>query len=318
MTLFFTAILALLSVYAVGGYAIFRTACHRGKELDWSDPEAVKKTQYAPYVDILPMARQWLRQHNAKSVFIRSHDGLKLHGMLVKQENALGTMILFHGYRSNYLIEFNAVFEVYYNLGFNLLLVDQRCHRLSEGKYITFGVKESQDALSWLSWHNAQLGKLPVYLCGLSMGASTVQYAAGTPLPENVRGITADCGFTSPYDILCHVVGQRIGGFAKAMMPAVELWARLLAGFSLTECSTDKALSSCRVPVLMIHGTADDFVPCHMSQTGFDACKSEKELHLVAGAGHGVSFLHDRERLEQALKDFFIRNLPKEGQNELR
>lgn len=307
-----TALCALGLMYLLGGYILFYKACARGRELDWEDPVAVSKTQYAPYVEVLPMARQWLKEHGAESVFMQNREGLRLHGCLVPRENAKGTVILFHGYRSNYLVEFNAILETYHRLGFRLLLVDQRCHRLSEGAWITFGVKESRDALDWLSWHNERFGLCPVFMSGLSMGSSTVQYAAGTELPENVRGITADCGFTSPYEILLHVAGKQIGIFAKLLMPAADFWAKLLAGFRLKECDTRTSLARCRVPILMIHGEADDFVPCRMSRESFAACSSEKELHTVAGAGHGVSYLHDRQRLEQALKAFFLRNLPKE------
>jgi len=134
-------------------------------------------------------------------------------------------------------------------------------------------------------------------------------FAAGESLPNNVRGITADCGFTSPYDIILHVASGMVGPWVKIMMPAVELWARLLAGFSLKECTTLQALSRSNTPFLMIHGLADTYVPSHMTQAGFDACASKKELILVAGASHGTSFLKDRPRVEKALLDFFRQNL---------
>ena len=144
------------------------------------------------------------------------------------------------------------------------------------------------------------------------MGASTVLYAAGNPLPLNVRGVTADCGFSSPYAIVRHVATKKIGPLADVIMPMVNFWARQLALFDLKECSTDKTLARCPVPVLMCHGLADDYVPSDMSQTGYDACRSEKKLLLVEGAGHGTSFLHDRERVEKELLDFFRRHNPNE------
>lgn len=311
MTLFVSILAALLVVYAQLGYMIFRIACCRGTELDWSDSNAVAKSAYKTYVDIIPMARQWLDENNAQDISVQSHDDLNLHGLWIPASQAKGTMLMFHGYRSSYLVDFAAVYELYHSLGYNILLADQRSHGKSEGKYITFGVKECRDVAVWLDWHNRSFGQIPVFLCGLSMGASTVLFAAGNPLPLNVRGITADCGYTSPYDIIRHVTGKQAGPFAGALMPAVNFWARQLALFDLRECSTEKALAKSPVPILLCHGLADRFVPSHMSQTGYDACRGEKELILVEKAGHGTSFLQDRQRVESALVNFIERNMPK-------
>ncbi len=78
---------------------------------------------------------------------------------------------------------------VYHDLGFNLLLVDQRAQNGSAGRYITFGVRESRDVRPWVELHNREFGPEPVFLGGVSMGATTVLMAAGGPLPENVRGL---------------------------------------------------------------------------------------------------------------------------------
>jgi len=60
---------------------------------------------------------------------------------------------------------------------------------------------------------------------------------------------------------------------------------------------------------LMVHGAADDFVPCEMSKQGFEACTGPKELLLVEGAGHGVSFLADRARYTEMVNQFLDNNL---------
>ena len=304
-------LLLLPLIYLAVGCGIFLYACFRGKDTQWMDPDSVRKTVYAPYADVIPKAHKWIMEHNPRDVYIRSHDGLKLHGIFIPAENAIGTAILFHGYRSTYLLDFSAIYRVYNGWGYNLLLVDQRSHGCSEGKFITFGVKESRDVAAWVDWHNQTLGKLPLFLCGMSMGSSTVMFAAGNPLPENVKGITADCGFTSPYDIICHVAAGTVGSrLARCLMPAVSFWSRCLGGFGLKECSTEQTLKNITVPILMIHGTADDYVPCEMTKRSFAACRGEKELVLVEGAGHGVSYLVDRERVESALSRFFRQNNP--------
>lgn len=314
MNLFLRIFFCIAFVYFLMGYLIFRYACLRGRELDWMDPEAVKRSSYKPYAEVIPMCARWIRDQGAVDICCRSHDDLILHGWWIPAQNAKATMVMFHGYRSSYLVDFSAVMELYHTRGYNILLADQRSHGRSEGKYITFGVKECRDVATWVDYHNRHYGAIPVFLCGLSMGASTVLFAAGNPLAPNVRGITADCGFTSPRDIIAHVMRGRIGFLTPVMLPAVNFWARQLALFDLRECSTERALRNCPVPILLCHGLADNFVPSSMSQRGYDACGAEKELILVEGAGHGTSFLRDRERVETALLEFIRRNLKEENQ----
>lgn len=288
------AFAAIVLLILFSGVYMFVVACRRGKEFSWLDREEMQKTPFADHADNILAADAWLREHTAEDIYIKSHDGLQLHALWVQADNPKGTVLLAHGYRSCYLLDFSLVLNVYHQIGFNLLIPDQRSHGKSEGKYITFGVKESKDMLRWLSFHNERFGNLPILLSGMSMGASTVLFMANEELPENVRGIIADCGFTSPKAILQHVFKKTVHFPAGPIIWVTDLLARIFAGFKLQEKDSRKTLADSRVPVLMIHGMEDKFVPCHMTRQGYDACTSEKQLLLVAGAGHGVSFFHDQ------------------------
>ena len=217
-----------------------------------------------------------------------------------------------HGYRSTMLVDFGLAYAFYHALGMNILVPHQRAHGESEGRYITFGVKESEDFLRWIHFHNETFGKHQMILSGMSMGASTVLFLADKELPSNVKCIIADCGFTSPWTILDKVYRSVTHLPSGPSLWAADLFARVFAGFSLTDKDTRKTLKKARLPVLMVHGLSDDFVPCDMTKQGFEACTGEKELLLVEGAGHGVSFLVDKETytkriiafLEKHLEDF--------------
>lgn len=303
---------AIPAAALAGGYLGFRYACHRMTDPDWDSREALEKTIYSEFSESLPRARQWLRDHRAQEVSVTSFDGLPLRAQWVPAERPIATILLFHGYRSHHLQDFAAIYGLYHAMGLNLLLVRQRAHGESGGKYITFGVKERRDVLTWIDFHNRTHGMDNVFLGGMSMGASTVLFAAGEDLPPNVRGITADCGFSSPADILSHIIRRDFHLPPRLVLPLMDVWARTLGGFSFYECSTRDTLARSKTPILFIHGRADDFVPCPMTRAGFDACASEKEIHLIEGAGHGRSYLYEPERLQKALTDFFRRNLSDE------
>ena len=309
MLIAFVIILILFSLLIASGGYVFYQACVRRKEYNWLNEEEIIKTSYGKYYKAILMSDRWLSSHNVQDIYIISKDRLKLHGLWIPAEDAKGTVILAHGYKSTMLVDFSYVLDFYHALGMNLLIPDQRSHGKSQGKYITFGVKESDDMLRWLDYHNEKFGDYPVMLSGLSMGASTMLYLADSDLPKNVRGIIADCGFTSPKAILSHVFTSVTHLPGDAVIWATNLFTRLFAGFGLSDKDTRKSLANSKVPVLMVHGKNDNFVPCSMTEEGYAACVSDKRMFLVDGAEHGVSFLFDSDGYTNMLIEFFEKNL---------
>lgn len=309
MSFVFYVLLAILVLLLVSGGYTFWAACLRRKELPWLVEEELQKTSYGKYCKYIRHSVDYLKEHNAREVSIVSFDGLKLSGTWLETENPKGTIILAHGYRSCKLVEFSMVLDFYQSYGLNILLPDQRAHGKSEGKLITFGVKECRDMKAWIRWVNRNQGDSPIILSGLSMGASTVLFLADEKLPANVKGIIADCGFTSPWEIISCVFRKVTHLPAGPSLWVAELFARIFGGFSLRQKNTKEVLKNSKLPVLMVHGVDDGFVPCEMTQQGYDACGGEKEIFLVEGADHGLSFLKDTERYKEKVQAFLDRNL---------
>lgn len=259
-----------------------------------------------PYEEIMRSGEEWIRAQPMETVFIQSHDGLKLAAHYL-DAHSKKTLILLHGYRSRAYRDFSCVAEYYRSLGFNLLFVDQRAHGESEGKYICFGALERLDCVRWAEYIDRRVGG-EIFLDGISMGASTVLMAAGERLPASVRGIIADCGFTSPGAIMKKVMTTDLRIPSWPLFPMVSLLFRLRAGFDVESPSTVQAMERNRLPVLFLHGTADRFVPCAMTEEAYAACLSEKELILVEGAGHGASYLVDEARCRSALERFLSKH----------
>ena len=185
------------------------------------------------------------------------------------------------------------------------MLVDQRGGGRSEGSTISFGINERKDCLKWIDFVIGKFGPdVKIILTGISMGAATVMMAAGEDLPENVIGVLADCGYSSPKEIILKVIGE-MGLPPKLSYPFAKLAARLFGHFDLEETSPVEALKKCKVPVIFYHGEADDFVPCDMSRACFNACTSRKQLVTIPGAGHGLSYAVEPDRYVETLKAFF-------------
>ena len=312
MSVILCVLVLLIVLILFSGTYVFLKACVRGKDLPWMVEEEIKKTGFAKFYPCILESDAWLKEHHAQDICVTSKDGLRLRGYWIPADHPRGTILLAHGYRSTFLIDFGLAFAFYHALGFNILVPHQRAHGESEGRYITFGVKESEDMQCWIDYHNRTYGQHQMILSGMSMGASTVLFMADQVLPDNVKCIIADCGFTSPKEILDTVFRSVVHLPSKLPLLVTNLLTRMLAGFGLKEKDTRGVLKNAKLPVLLIHGLADDFVPSNMSAEGYDACRGEKELLLVDGAGHGVSFLKDKEAytrcviafLEKYLEDF--------------
>ena len=309
MPFVFYILLAVLALLLISGGYTFWAACVRRKELPWLVEEELQKTSYGKYCKLIRHSVDYLKERGAQEVSITSFDGLKLSGTWLETENSKGTIILAHGYRSCKLVEFSMVLDFYQSYGLNILLPDQRSHGKSEGRIITFGVKECQDVKKWIDWINVKQNSKPIILSGLSMGASTVLFLADEDLPANVKGIIADCGFTSPWEIISCVFRNVTHLPAGPSLWVAELFARIFGGFSLRQKNTKEVLRNSKLPVLLVHGKDDGFVPCEMTQQGYDACTGEKEIFLVEGADHGLSFLKDSERYKEKVLAFLDRNL---------
>ena len=285
-------------------------ACGRNDAMEKGFEQVLDTFVYRDYKDQILAARDWLQAQKTEEVSTTSHDGLKLAGVFLPCENARGTLICFHGWRGGPVADFGYSVRLYRELGLNVLLVHQRAQGKSEGKHMTFGVLERKDAHAWVRWHTERFGKdLPILLAGISMGASTVLMACGEPFEGDVRGVIADCGFTSPKEI-CTAVSRAIHLPPKIFLPVVGLFVRMTAGFGLNEYSTLTAMKTTTLPVLFAHGEADTFVPCEMTKRNYEACASaDKTLMLIPDAKHGQSMPVAPERYTEAIRSFLDRTL---------
>lgn len=256
-----------------------------------------------------PVHDEWaqrLKDTPTDLVEIRARDGMVLRAHRYRAENPRRVMILAHGWHSAWNRDFCASSPFFHDNDCELLLIEQRCHGQSGGGLISYGINERYDVLSWLEWVEANIPNLPVYLCGISMGASTVLMTAGLPIAGRVAGIIADAGYTTPKEIISETVGKAIGKVAAPTVAAVSLNCRVREGFGFSDYSTVEAMAQNKdVPVLFIHGDADDFVPWRMSLENYLACQAPKELWIVPGAGHGLSYVVDTPTYQKKVLNFF-------------
>ena len=296
---FAAVILAVAAAFTAMIYFAFFRATFVRREYVQSEKEdlryyATEANVAAHYAD-----EAWFESMNPQLVKADSFDGLKLSALKLDREDDKGTIIMMHGFHSEPLREFATIARFYYGEGYSLLLPYHRSHGKSEGKYLTFGIKERYDCKTWIDFVNGERGiENDVYLHGISMGCATVLMASSLDLPFNVRGIIADCGFTSPYEITYWTTKKRGVKRPELAMKLCGLMTRLFAGFELDEYSTLRAMNVNLIPVLFITGTADERVPMEMTIQNFNACRAPKELLLIEDSPHAINYFTDPEKYE--------------------
>ncbi len=236
-------------------------------------------------------------------VSVRSHDGLTLAGRLYTEPNSDILEIFFHGWRGSALRDGCGAARLARQAGHSFLLVDQRAHGESDGNVITFGIKEKYDCLAWSAFAVERFGKdIRILLAGVSMGAATVLMACALPLPKQVKGISADCGYTSPEAIIRKVcrdmkIPDAVG------YPFIRIGARLFGRFSMQDGGALEAIRHAKLPVLIIHGETDAFVPYSMAEELREAARDIELTYLsVPEAGHGLAFFYDHPAYVQAVR----------------
>ncbi len=248
----------------------------------------------------------WAYEQVFEEVKITSFDGLKLNGYYLEAKTSTDkTAILAHGYSAS--AKAMGMFAKYYyeDLGYNILMPDARGHGKSEGDYIGFGWHDRKDYVKWIEYVIERSGRnSKIILHGVSMGGATVLMTSGEDLPDNVKAIISDCAYTSVKDELSYQLKGIYGLPVFPLLKTTSLITKLKAGYFFGEASALEQVRKSKTPILFIHGQEDNIVPFEMVLKLYENCGSEKELFIVPGAGHGVSYNVDKKGYQEKVAEF--------------
>ena len=293
------AVLLVLTYYA---YRVtFYAAPRKGDEDQYLIPT---EEQYRKDAEKLRQCISRLDHMEYEPVTIRTFDGRSLFGRYYHVQDGAPLQIQFHGYRGSALRDLCGGTPLALKMGHNVLLVDQRAHGRSDGTTITFGVLERRDCLEWIRYAQRRFGtEVPIVLTGVSMGAATVLMAADLELPPAVRAVVADCPFSAPRDIIARVA-ETMGLPGKPAAAVCAIGGALFGGFRLGSSSAVESVRNSKLPILLIHGEDDHYVPCEMSRMIYDACGAVKRLETFPHAAHAMCYMEDPVRYEAVITDF--------------
>ena len=238
----------------------------------------------------------------------QSADGLTLRARYYPNGQSKRIAVIVHGWRSAPWWDYGGTFELLYRAGYSVLAISQRALFRSDGRYVTYGVREKEDLLGWIRLLIDRYGEdVRIALLGVSMGATTVLLATGEPLPDQVRCAVSDCAFTDAAALFRNT--------AKGWLPisrlCVDLVVRAKCGVSYFWANAKKAAAKSHTPTCFIHGDADEVVPYPMMETLYRACAAPKERWTVPNALHGEAYATDPEGYAARVLPFLARYMEK-------
>lgn len=243
--------------------------------------------------EIWRQTKDWLAGTQTEPAEITSRDGLALKGDIYwTDRESHKWLIAVHGYTGR-RTDMQNIAGFYGVKNYNVLTPDMRAHGESEGKYIGMGWLDRLDVLDWIDYVIGLDPMAEIILHGVSMGGATVMMVSGEELPDQVKGIVEDCGYTSVWDIFADELSYLFHLPSFPLLNTASLIADIRAGYDFKDASAVEQVKKSQVPILFIHGSEDNFVHTDMVYEVYEACSSPKDILVVEGAGHGDSYRMD-------------------------
>jgi len=275
-------------------------------------PKEIKESSLASgRIDDEFLARPWIVEDVASPF-----------GYLLRARALAGTApriaLFHHGIGWNWMSMARQM-ELFRARGWTVVAFDSRGHGESGGGRPSYGILEKEDMKAVADW---ALGRFPssggFVALGESMGAATVlQYA---PLDPRLDAAFADCPYSSALGEMRHSLARAmvVPGIRALVVRVADGICLARQGFSLGEADPSRSILETEVPVMLVHGLDDDYVPWRMSVVMAERRRrvlpaALTELLLVPGARHGGSLGADPEVYERALFGFVEESLARAG-----
>ena len=288
-------------------YIVYSKTLMRGKSGTWGR-EHCSEPGCIPLETMWERGLQWQIKNKSfiKELEIKSKDGLKL----VAEWFDYGfdkTVIILPG-RREVLIYSYFYANPYKGCGFNVLVIDQRAHGLSEGKYSTGGIKEAEDVSLWMKYLHDELGQKEIILHGICVGTCCSTIVATRYKVDYLKAVILDSAFISYKEIYKNHYLES-GHKLFPVFYLIWFWFRFFTKCNINDSNPEKYMPDFDLPVLFIWGTKDVYCLPEKSKILFGKCGSKKkEIAWFEGAEHSRVRLFDENRYDSLISDFLARN----------
>ena len=248
--------------------------------LEATIPESLKPIYNAQFNELA----RWYNSADKESLILNSIDGLKLYGTLLKIKEGEPYLIMLHDYGQKGLSLLKQAYE-FAQKNFNILLIDQRCHGLSQGEYISYGLKESIDLIQWIQYLCAHDKEAKICLYGVGMGGAAIAIALGNEISNNVGCAIIEGAYR---DLKSLVESQMDQKNTPDVLNRIYLNQRLkkYLNMRIEDVDLSLTLSNNEIPICFVYSNSDEVVPLIDGKILYNANKGKKYFYPLKYAKH--------------------------------
>ncbi len=263
-------------------------------------PKRVKK-EFTHQVDVdkglIPSDMAYMKR---EPIEIKTNDGTYIHGDFSENTERKGIMIIAHGYSWDREGSLKYA-QFFYKHGFSILIYDERGHGENKTKFTTMGYQEGKDIVSIVHYCREKYGyHLPIGLHGESMGGASVLLAM--QYSPKIDFVIEDCGYSSLQKLLLHKMKQ--SHIPSFFIHGSNVMLKMFFHFSMEDVVPSNAVKISTIPLLIIHGSDDDFVPVDEGMEIYQARKDNSEIRIIEGASHAQSYQVNPQAYEEMCMSF--------------
>jgi len=275
---------AMVNAFLIPGSRAWNKVGWQETEKEPDDPQ--EKILFQRKQTIRNTAKDWMEHSEHEDVWTAASDGVKLHALLFRKKSPSNRwVVVVHGYRGG-VYETCTYGMKYFNRGYNVLLLENRTKGQSGGKCVGMGWLEKNDLRKWIDYIIEKNENASIVLHGESMGGATIMMALGDNPPSQVAAAVSDCGYTGVWQQFSYVIKNHMHKSLLPVLHVANLLCKIRCGYSLKKASSVNQLRKNTVPLLLLHGGNDDFVPTKMIMENYVAAAGPKDWFIIPNAGH--------------------------------
>lgn len=200
--------------------------------------------------------------------------------------------------------------EPYRLAKYNVLVVDNRCHGLSDGKYVSLGLKEYKDIIRWGELLHDHYKNKKIVLHGICIGSATALYAlTSKDCPTYFSGMVADGMYVDFREsIKNHMIEQKRKNITICLK-LLTLYFKLFTGKNMVKQGPINYIDKLNKPILFIYSKKDLYSVPEKGQLLYDKCRSKKELVWFDYGAHSKVRINNTEKYDTAVTSFLNINI---------
>lgn len=251
----------------------------------------------------------WLKK-KAENCSISGEEDKELNALVLSNyETSHSYVIMCHPFTVT-AVDMGSYAYYFYDLGFNVYLPEARGYGESDYRKSNLGYEDYKDIIKWVEYITENDKDAKIFIFGVGMGGTSALLTSDKNLPQNVKGIIADCPYSDLKDLFKHNIKELYNLPAFPTVQFASVYNKVANGWSFGELNVKDCVKNSQVPILYIQAGDDEIVPASHTNDLYDITTARNSDHvLISGAGHCETMLADSEKYWNNVQSFILNTI---------